>query len=181
MFHDHVSARWYRPLRRTTDFAKGAHWLMASLAAIAISGLARVSFGDSPVLVRTWRVSIAFLACLAVSSAILHAIKLVVGRRRPRDELEHDLYGFRLFHYNPQNDSFPSGHAMTIFCVAVILCGVLPAFAAMWLVLAFYLALTRTVLNAHFLSDVFIGLAVGLIASRETVLFLFPDLARPWF
>jgi hypothetical protein len=43
------------------------------------------------------------------------------------------------------------------------------------------LALTRAMLNSHFLSDVFIGIAVGLIASRETLLLLFRDLAQPWF
>ena|ERR1051326_1012713 len=181
VFHDRISSRWFHRIRMTTDFAKGAHWLIASLAAIALSWLARKIWGDLPILMRIWRVSLAFLACLAVSSAVLHSVKLVLGRRRPRDEIEHALYGFRLFHYDWQHDSFPSGHAMTIFCVAVILSGVFPALAWLWLLLALYLALTRAVLNAHFLSDVFIGAGIALIASRETVLWLFRDLAQPWF
>ena len=118
---------------------------------------------------------------LAIASAVLHSIKLVLGRRRPRDELEHDLYGFRLFHYDWQHDSFPSGHAMTIFCAAAILSGALPALAPVWFAIALYLSFTRALINSHFLSDVFIGAAIGLIASRETVLFLFPGLAQPWF
>ena len=83
--------------------------------------------------------------------------------------------------FDLQYDSFPSGHALTIFCVAVILSGALPVFAPLWFAVAAYLAATRALLNAHFLSDVFIGAGVGLLASRETVLYLFPALWQPWF
>ena len=44
-----------------------------------------------------------------------------------------------------------------------------------------YLAMTRVFLNAHFLSDVLIGSAVGLLTTRETVFYLFPILFQPWF
>jgi membrane-associated phospholipid phosphatase len=80
-----------------------------------------------------------------------------------------------------QYDSFPSGHALTIFCVAVIASAVMPTLAPLWFSVALYLALTRAFLNAHFLSDVFIGSAIGLLTARETVLYLFPDLFQPWF
>jgi membrane-associated phospholipid phosphatase len=181
VFHDRIPARWFRRIRRTTDYAKGARWLTLSIVLIVVAWLARRYFGDSPILQLVFRASLAFLASLAVGSAVLHGIKIVLGRRRPRDELEHSLYGFLPWRFDFQYDSFPSGHAMTICCVAVILSAVLPAGAPLWFALALYLALTRALLNAHFLSDVFIGAGVGLLASRETVLFLFPDLARPWF
>jgi membrane-associated phospholipid phosphatase len=181
VFHDCIPVRWFRRIRLTTDYAKGARWLFGSVFVLAGAVIAQAMFGPRPLLHAISRGALAFLACLAVSSAVLHSIKLVFGRRRPRDELEHELYGFRFFHYDPQHDSFPSGHAMTIFCVAVVLSGAIPALALLWVAIALYLALTRAVLNSHFLSDVFIGIAVGLIAARETILFLFPDLARPWF
>ena len=53
--------------------------------------------------------------------------------------------------------------------------------APLWFAVALYLALTRAFLNAHFLSDVFIGAAIGLIAAREVVVLRFSDLTRPWF
>ena len=99
----------------------------------------------------------------------------------PRDELELNLFGFRPFHFDLQYDSFPSGHALTIFCVAVIASAVLPALAPLWFAIALYLAMTRVFLNAHFLSDVLIGSAVGLLTARETVFCLFPALFQPWF
>jgi len=181
LFHDRIPVRWFRRIRLTTDYAKGARWLFSAIFLLAAAVLAQALLGARPLLHAISRGALAFLACLAVASAILHSIKLVFGRRRPRDELEHELYGFRFFHYDPQHDSFPSGHAMTIFCVAVVLSGALPALALLWFAIALYLALTRAVLNSHFLSDMFIGIAVGVVAARETILFLFPDLAPSWF
>jgi membrane-associated phospholipid phosphatase len=180
-FHDRIPVRWFRRIRLTTDYAKGARWLFGSIFVLAAAVIAQAVIGARPLLHDISRGALAFLACLAVASAILHSIKLVFGRRRPRDELEHELYGFRFFHYDPQHDSFPSGHAMTIFCVAVVLSGAIPALAILWFAVALYLSLTRAVLNSHFLSDVFIGIAVGLMASRETLLLLFRDLVQPWF
>jgi membrane-associated phospholipid phosphatase len=180
VFHDQIPVRWFRRIRLTTDYAKGARWLFGSIFVLAAAVVAQAVLGPRPLLQAVSRGALAFLACLAVSSAILHSIKLVFGRRRPRDELEHELYGFRFFHYDPQHDSFPSGHAMTIMCVAVVLSGAWPVLAPLWFCVALYLALTRAALNSHFLSDVFIGIAVGLIASWLTLHFLFPELARPW-
>ncbi|HEY1961128.1 MAG TPA: phosphatase PAP2 family protein [Rhizomicrobium sp.] len=180
-FHDRIHARWFRRIRLTTDYAKGARWLIGSALVFGAAELAQRLMGPNPLLHLISRAALAFLVSLAVASAILHSIKLVFGRRRPRDELEHELYGFRLFHYDWQHDSFPSGHAMTICCVAVILSGAMPRLAVLWFGVAAYLALTRAILNSHFLSDVFVGAGIGLLATRATVLFLFADLARPWF
>jgi membrane-associated phospholipid phosphatase len=180
-FHDRVHARWFRRIRLTTDYAKGALWLTISLIAIALSWLWMRFVGDAPLAFHIYRGALAYFACLAIGSAILHAIKIVLGRRRPRDEIEHGLYGFRVFHYSPQHDSFPSGHALTITCVAVVLSGAIPELAWLWFALALYLAFTRAVLNSHYLSDVFVGIGIALITSRETLVFLFPELVRPWF
>jgi membrane-associated phospholipid phosphatase len=181
-FHDRIPLKMFRGIWRTTDYAKGAHWLLGSAILFVAATMAeRLLGGAHPLLHLISRASLAFLASLAAASAVLHSIKLLLGRRRPRDELEHEFYGFRIFHYDPQHDSFPSGHAMTIFCVAVILSGVLPMLAPLWFAIALYLALTRAFLNAHFLSDAFIGAAIGLIAAREVVVLLFRDLAQPWF
>lgn len=180
-FHDRIPQRWFRRIRLTTDYAKGALWLVISLIAIALSWLWMELVRDAPLALHIYRGALAYFACLAIGSAILHAIKIVLGRRRPRDEIEHGLCGFRLFHYSPQHDSFPSGHALTITCVAVVLSGAIPELAWLWFALALYLAFTRAALNSHYLSDVFVGIGIGLLTSRETLVFLFPELVRPWF
>jgi membrane-associated phospholipid phosphatase len=180
-FHAAVPRPFERVLHATTDWAKGALWLIASVTTLAGAWLFQRLYGPTPLAARLMEVSGAFLASLAVASVILHTIKILVGRRRPRDELELDLYGFRPFTFNLRNDSFPSGHALTIFCVAVVLSAALPALAVLWFAIAVWLALTRALLNSHFVSDVFVGAGIALVTTREVLLHYFPTLAQSWF
>ena len=180
-FHDVVDRQAELLIWRTTDWAKGAHWLTAAVLAYAAASAAERMGGSGTILQMTMESSLAFLASLAIGSVILHTMKTVLGRRRPRDELELGLYGFLPFQLNLRCDSFPSGHALTIFCVAVILSGTIPVLAPVWFAIALYLALTRALLTAHFLSDVFVGAAIGLLTTREVVVLLFPHLAQGWF
>jgi len=180
-FHDHVNQRWNRLLHRTTDWAKGGHWLVIALAVLVLARLARRFEAGRELFAHFFVVALAFLVSLAIGSAILHTMKFFLGRRRPRDELELNLYGFMPWRFDLQYDSFPSGHALTIFCVAVIASGAIPALAPLWFAIALYLAFTRAALTAHYLSDVFVGAGLGIIVTRETVVLLFPQLMRGWF
>jgi membrane-associated phospholipid phosphatase len=180
-FHAVVPRPFERVLHATTDWAKGALWLIASLTALAGAWLFEYFQGPTPLTSQLMEVSGAFLASLAVASVILHTIKILLGRRRPRDELELDLYGFRPFTFDLRSDSFPSGHALTIFCVAVVLSAAVPALTIVWFAIAVWLALTRALLNSHFVSDVFVGAGIALVTTREVLVNFFPDLARPWF
>jgi len=180
-FHDEIHQRWAAIIHRTTDWAKGSHWLQMACVAFAIAWLARHIWGPNPLLAQTSQTVLAFLASLVAASVILHTTKIALGRRRPRDELEMGLYGWRPFRFDLQYDSFPSGHALTIFCVAVILAGALPLFTVLWFAVAIYLALTRVFLNSHYLSDVFFGAGIAVIVTREVVMVWFPALGQVWF
>jgi membrane-associated phospholipid phosphatase len=180
-FHDEIHQRWAALIHRTTDWAKGSHWIQISVVVFAGSWLIQRFAGANAYLALAERTSLVFLICLAAASIILHSIKIVLGRRRPRDELEHGLYGWRPFGFDLSYDSFPSGHALTIFCVAVILAGALPAFTILWFAIAIYLALTRVFLNSHYLSDVFVGAAIAILTTREILIIWFPAQAQGWF
>lgn len=181
LFHAAVSRPFERALHAATDWAKGAFWLAASLAALVVSWIWQRILGDNAAAQRLMLVSEAFLVSLAVASIVLHTIKVFAGRRRPRDELELNLYGFRPFLFDLRRDSFPSGHALTICCVAVVLAAALPQLAVVWFAIAAYLALTRALLNSHFVSDVLVGAGIALVVTREILISLFSPLARPWF
>jgi membrane-associated phospholipid phosphatase len=166
---------------RVTDWAKGLPWIIAALVFyIAVQAIMAWS-GETKLLRQISDYSLALLASFVAASILLHSIKIFLGRRRPRDDFEHGLYGFRYFTWELQYDSFPSGHSMTIFCVAVVLSAITPFLAPLWLALATGLALTRAMLTAHFFSDVLIGAGIGLVVARETFLLGFPQLAPAWF
>jgi membrane-associated phospholipid phosphatase len=165
---------------KVTDWAKGGPWIGAA-ALIYLAAQAWIAIAEVTPLVRAVSdYALALLASFIVGSVILHVIKIFLGRRRPRDDFEHGLYGFRYFTWQLQYDSFPSGHSMTIFSVAVVLSAAFPLLAPLWLVLALGLSLTRAMLTAHFLADVMVGAAIGIIATRQTFLLLFPDLSPSW-
>ncbi|MGQ0741788.1 MAG: phosphatase PAP2 family protein [Alphaproteobacteria bacterium] len=180
-FRRHKKTRWRRNVRRTTDWAKGAHWLIiGGVLFIGAHGAMALGY-ESAELQNTADVAGALLLSLLFATISLHTIKIFVGRRRPRDHFQHGLYGFEFFRFETQHDSFPSGHALTIFCVATVASGAWPALTPIWFTLAFLLALTRALLASHFLSDVLIGAALGLIVSRQTMLLFFPSIAPVWF
>jgi membrane-associated phospholipid phosphatase len=179
--YDHESAGFERFLGRTTHWAKAAHWLIAAVLALGIAQMGLTFWGEDDGFRRMSTYAWAFIVCLGVGSAVLHGMKLVIGRRRPRDDMEMGLYAFVWFKFDTAYNSFPSGHALTITTVAVIASCVAPHWAALWFAVAFWLSITRALLTAHFLSDVFIGGGIGLLAARETLLYLFPQLPPPWF
>ena len=179
--YDHESEAFEQFLERTTHWAKAAHWLIAAILALLAARTALTIWGEQPDVRLAANCALAFIASLAAGSIVLHGVKLIVGRRRPRDDMEMGLYGFVWFRFKLEYNSFPSGHALTIMCVAVVLSCAWPQMAVVWFAAALWLGLTRALLTAHFLSDVFIGAGIGLLAARETILYFFAYLAPPWF
>lgn len=168
-------------MSRATNLAKGAHWLVLACLAFVIAEAGLLLHIDDPLFAALLPYTLAYLVSLAAGSAVVHGVKLMLSRRRPRDDLDFGLYGFLPFAFSWDNDSFPSGHAMTIFCVAVVASAAWPVLAPLWLLAALLLTLTRALLTTHFFSDTFIGAGIGVLAAREAILLLFPALAPAWF
>jgi undecaprenyl-diphosphatase len=93
----------------------------------------------------------------AVSAMIFLAIKKLAGRKRPC-EIGQNCWATLL---PPDQFSFPSGHSMTAFSVAVPLSLFYPSLEAGLLFCAISIALSRIVLGLHFLSDILVGSALG--------------------
>ncbi len=168
-------------LIKTTDAAKGGPWILAIGVLYLATQLWSYFFGAGQNTRFANDLALALLASLIAGSVTLHTIKLFLGRRRPRDDFEHGLYGFVFFQWHLQHNSFPSGHALTIFCVATWASAILPWLTPLWFAIAVYFGITRAVLAVHFLSDVTVGAAIGVIATRETMALLFPYLTPAWY
>ena len=100
-------------------------------------------------------------AALAVTSGILlfRRVKRLVGRPRPCD-IEPHCWSRLL---PPDRFSFPSGHSITAFAVAVPLGLFYPSWLAALLFCAVSVALSRVMLGMHFLTDVLAGTALGAL------------------
>jgi undecaprenyl-diphosphatase len=61
----------------------------------------------------------------------------------------------------PDKFSFPSGHTMTAFSIALVVSYFYPALEGTLFFVAFSIAVSRIVLGMHFLSDVLAGIVLG--------------------
>ena len=86
-------------------------------------------------------------------------IKRISGRRRPTCFAEHCWTTL----LPPDQFSFPSGHTITAFSVAVTFSIFYPDATAVLLFCAFSVAVSRILLGMHFLSDVLAGGAIGTL------------------
>ena len=94
----------------------------------------------------------------AVLSVLLFlGLKRSTGRRRPC-QIEPHCWATLL---PPDQVSFPSGHTMTAFAVAVPLLLFYPTLAVGLLFCALSIAMSRILLGMHFLSDVIAGALIG--------------------
>ena len=125
----------------------GDGWLWYAL------GLAVAMFGGDQ------RVAALLSAALAggIGIAIFIYLKRLFRRKRPC-ALEPHCWATLL---PPDQFSFPSGHTITAFSVAISLGQFYPSLLPVLLFFATSIALSRVVLGMHFLSDVIAGAAIG--------------------
>ncbi len=98
---------------------------------------------------------------VAASGAIANVLKIVCGRWRPAAFIEGTEFGFEWFEMGSIRASFPSGHATTASCAALIFALCFAKWRWAFLLLGVAVASTRLVLAAHYLSDVVAGWMLG--------------------
>jgi len=139
----------------------GYGWVLGVAGAI-IAGVGYWS-GQS----RWVRAGLVNIPALVVSGLATRVLKIGVGRPRPR------LIDQGVEHWGPSFvsglNSFPSGHATSAFTFAVILAIYNPSWRIVAYIVAVSVALSRIVLDAHFLSDVVGGALVGFLVGRAAV------------
>lgn len=89
------------------------------------------------------------------------ALKIAFGRARPYRWLAGDLSGFGFFRYGAKFASFPSGHTTTSIAAALAFGALFPRWRPVFLTAALAVAISRIVLDVHYLSDIIAGAALG--------------------
>jgi undecaprenyl-diphosphatase len=103
---------------------------------------------------------------VATGVAIFLTLKKAANRRRPC-AFEPHCWATLL---PPDQFSFPSGHTITAFAVAISLSHFYPDLTAGLLFCAVSVAASRILLGMHFLSDVVAGAAIGTLLARAAIL-----------
>jgi undecaprenyl-diphosphatase len=111
-------------------------------------------------------VALRLLIFIILAAIVVLAIKFLVRRQRPQGD-----WGSLYRRTDPH--SFPSGHAVRAFMLAVLIAG----WGPLWLglisiVWASTVTLARVALGLHYLSDVVFGLVLGVIFGASGLLLL---------
>jgi undecaprenyl-diphosphatase len=101
------------------------------------------------------------LLSLICSSILCHIIKVSVCRVRPFLIIK-DLYIEKI---GIDKYSFPSGHTTAAFSIATSFCFLQPHFSVLYIFLAVIVGFSRLYLGVHYITDVFIGMFIGIVTS----------------
>jgi undecaprenyl-diphosphatase len=138
--------RWLRYwMIASTKLGDGWIWYSVGIALLLFGGEMRfVAFG-------------AAASAEAATIVLFRFIKKVSKRKRPC-QLESHCWSKIL---PPDQFSFPSGHAMSAFAIAVPICILYPQLDTALLALSVSIAVSRVILGMHFVSDVVVGSLMG--------------------
>ena len=110
--------------------------------------------------------NILILLTVFISGVITQIIKHVVGRPRPNEVNLGGEFNLKFFTLDSSFHSFPSGHATTIFAVALVLSLLIPKLRYFFYLLAAIVSLSRVVVEAHFITDVIGGAIIAFIGFK---------------
>lgn len=95
-------------------------------------------------------------------------VKYIVRRIRPCNQ-ENSI---SLLIKKPLSYSFPSGHTLSSFAVAEILCLYFDKYKLIFIFIAFLIALSRLYLYVHYPTDVIAGIIMGIFCSKVICIIL---------
>jgi lipid A 4'-phosphatase len=147
-----------------TQFGLGKGYIIVSaLLFVAFRLMSRVV--RKPVLAREFAVHAyraLFVFIVVVGSGLAaDLLKVICGRARPKLLFADDFYGFVWGALRSDYWSFPSGHATTIAALAMAFYLLWPRGLPVYLAVAMLVAASRVVIDAHYLSDIMAGAALG--------------------
>ncbi|KTD16435.1 phosphatase PAP2 family protein [Legionella jordanis] len=120
-----------------------------------------------------WAARTMFLfICVAIPGVICGFLKVLFGRARPNLWLHYDVYGFFGLQLHVPFWSFPSGHTTTIMSLAFGLIILFPRYTYAFLIAGITVALSRVLLNHHYLSDVLAASYLSLLEIGILLCFL---------
>jgi undecaprenyl-diphosphatase len=151
--HRWRAPRWFRILMILMT-RLGDGWLWYSI------GLILLVFGAA----HRYQAIGAALSGAVVGIFIFRALKHTSKRKRPC-EIEPHCWSMIL---PPDKYSFPSGHSITAFAIAISVGLFYPELQGVLLAVALLIASSRIILGMHFLSDVIAGSAIGALLGVAT-------------
>jgi undecaprenyl-diphosphatase len=150
--------------RSITDIGKSNWMLIPTGAAVALALVLRkrhVGFRNSAgygLIAST--IGFAFVS-IGGAGLIANLAKNIIGRARPKLFDTVGPYEFKLFAFDPNYASLPSGHATNIFAFATVIAILWPRARVLLYTLAAWIAASRVLSGQHYFTDIALGAILG--------------------
>jgi undecaprenyl-diphosphatase len=110
------------------------------------------------------KIALTLIIAILLTAVVVFIVKFTVRRRRPEGE-------WGKFYRNTDPHSFPSGHAVRVVMLAVVMLGIGPLWLGLLLLAwAPIVGLARVAMGVHYLSDVLAGMVLGLVVGACVLL-----------
>jgi undecaprenyl-diphosphatase len=152
--------------RSITDIGKSNWMLIPTGAAIALALVLRkrhAGFRNAPAygLIAS-TVGYVFVS-IGGAGLIANLAKNIIGRARPKLFDSVGALDFKLFAFDPDYASLPSGHATNIFAFATVIGILWPRGRVLLYTLAAWIAASRVLIGQHYVTDVVLGAILGTV------------------
>ena len=106
-------------------------------------------------------------SCFFITLSIALILKFTLARYRPELFFTDNLFGFHFFSLKKSYNSFPSGHTISCFSIALSSFCIVEKRWISWsiLIIAISVACSRIILTAHYFSDVFGGIYLAALVT----------------
>lgn len=167
-FHDYRDTWWSQFFGHITDFASGYIWYPVAVIGLVTAFVRHKRLNQNLAAwtqeARAWTFMI---VTMMTSGIFINAVKLVVGRERPRLLYRDGTFGFHPFTFDLdlKDCSFPSGHTQSIWCAMLCLGFIAPPLRPLLFIVAVFVSASRVIIGAHYAGDVFAGMYVAFFAA----------------
>ncbi len=165
-FNGYRQTAWVEGFNFITDFASGAIWYPLAALGIAVAYFRhRIHKPDPAALIKETRAWIFMIVTMATSGTVVNALKLAIGRERPRFLFRDGTSDFHPFGLDLASCSFPSGHTQSIWTAMLALSFIYPPLRPLFLAIAGLVAASRIIIGAHYAGDVSAGIYIAVVAA----------------
>ena len=157
---------WAETFNFITDFANGAIWYsLAVIGLIAAYVRHKKRAPNEAAFRKESRAWIFMITTMLTSGTFVNAMKLAVGRERPRLLFRDGTTGFHPFNLNLTDCGFPSGHTQSIWTAMLCLAFITPPLRPLFILVAVAISSSRIIIGAHYAGDVMASLYIAFFAA----------------
>ena len=164
-FNGYRQTWWAEFFNIITNFANGGIWYSVAVLGIGAAYLRhRKKAPDQAAFAKELRAWLFMIVAMATSGTFVNAVKLAIGRERPRLLFRDGTTGFHPFGLDLADCGFPSGHTQSIWSATLALSFIYPPLRPLFFTVAVFVSASRIIIGAHYAADVAAGLYVAVFA-----------------